>query len=714
MPDFNYLLPKTFYAFFGQYPALRPAQEQAIPLIVASHNIVLISPTGSGKTEAVVAPTCEQALAVPSELYCLYICPTRALVNDIERRIEIPLSKLQMRVGVRHGDRKTLRGKTVPNILVTTPESLDVMLGSKHSNDRDRLRTVRTVIIDEVHQFYQTHRGYQLILLLERLKCLTKAPLQRLLLSATVAQPEKMAKWFQGSDKPFEIVQIPGGRDLNVSLDLATAANGGDFQRGQAIAALISPILQDHKKVLMFANSRNECDWLYWKLHDQLKIETFLHYSTLDKKFRESVERRFQNAHRALCIATSTLELGIDIGDVDAVMMYGAPASISSFVQRVGRGNRRSNTCTIYGFCRDYHIDGTKLGAEHDLIMFYALVASMLDSELEIKPDAELFSVHVQQFFSLAYQYESVIVDVLQRVVETAETNVYPFATPTDLENILSVLSTAGFFNFRPQVKAYYPTEKWEGVKNSLQLWGNIPSKFYDTVIDTKEEVPISQVPSGKTQPGQVFLFAGVPRLVTEVTDSLVRTSQLLIDDPRLIIYETAGAATPPEVARKALVLLQSVTFPNLPVHLDESVHNLMRLYRQRFREFNFNDYIPVEQIEGRYCYYTFAGTWANELLAIALRKEGISIEVDSWRVYTNRPIEFSNLPANISTLKNLVQENLPALIRRIQFSYHFYQLPEDLQLREVYSLLDLPRIRDWFEVIRTKMPVHIERNDKA
>jgi ATP-dependent Lhr-like helicase len=710
MPDFSHLLSKTFYAFFGKYPALRPAQEKAMPLILEGQNVVIISPTGSGKTEAVIAPTCELALAAPGEVYCLYICPTRALVNDIERRIEGPLNKLQMKVGVRHGDRKTLRGKTVPNILLTTPESLDVVLGSKQTNDRERLRGVRTVIIDEVHQFYQTHRGYQLILLLERLKRLTQAPLQRLLLSATVAQPQKMAQWFQGSDRSFEIVQIPGVRALNMSLNLATALDGREFQQGKAIVDLITPILEDHKKVLMFANSRNECDWLYWKLHDQLGVETLLHYSTLNKEFREKVEHRFQKTHRAFCIATSTLELGIDIGDVDAVVMYGVPASISSFVQRIGRGNRRSDTCTIYGFCRDYHIDGTRLGAEHDLIMFYALVASMLDSELEIKPDVELFSVHVQQFFSLAYQYESVIVDILKRVIEKAETSINSFASQTDLENVLSTLSTAGFFNFRPHVKAYYPAEKWERVKNSLQLWGNIPSKFQDTVIDTEEAVPISEIPSGKAKPGQVFLFAGVPRLVTEVTGSLVRTSQLLIDDPRFIVYETAGAATPPEVAKKALELLQASTFPNLPIYPDESLINLLRIYRKRFRGFNFNDCIPFEQIEKRYCYYTFAGTWANELLAMALRKEGMSVEVDSWRFYTNRPIEsLAKLPINISALQNLVQENLSALIRRIQFSYHFYQLPENLQLREIYSLIDLPGIREWIAVIQTKSLVHLE-----
>lgn len=700
--DFRQLLPKTFYAFFGQFPTLRPAQKQAIPLILSGRNVLLISPTGSGKTEAAVAPVSEQALAVPGETYCLYICPTRALVNDIERRIEAPLRKLQMRAGVRHGDRKTLRGKTVPNILITTPESLDVMLGSQNQSDKDRLRTVRVVVIDEVHQFYQTHRGYQLVLLLERLKRLTKAPLQRLLLSATVAQPEKMAAWFQGGDEPFEILQIPGGRALRVSLDHLTAANDEEFRQGQAVVDLISPIVRDHRKVLLFANSRNECDWLYWKLHDQLEVETLLHYSTLDKKFREAVEHRFQRANQALCIATSTLELGVDIGDIDAVVMYGAPASISSFVQRVGRGNRRSGTCVVYGLCRDYHIDGTELGAEHDLVLLYALVASMLDSELEARPDAELFSVHVQQFFSLAYQYDSVMVEALQRVIQAAEK--LPFAAEADLTRILYALSSSGFFNCDPQIQAYYPAEKWEWVKRSLQLWSNIALKFYDTVVDTDKEIPISQVPRGKAQPGRVFLFAGEPRIVTEVTGSVVKTLRLAIDDPQMIVYETMGAATPPEVAQKACELLQLSTFPDLPVEVDDRLYKLMQSYRQRFRDFDFNGFVPFEQVRGRYCYYTFGGTWANEILAMVLRSQGLSVEADSWRVYTNQPIRsFSELPTEATVLESLVRDNLPVLIRRMGFSYHFYQLPEDLQHREVCSILDLPRLKDWFAEMQRK-----------
>jgi len=696
------LLPKSYNAFFGRFPQLRPAQEETIPLILAGSNVLLISPTGSGKTEAVVAPVAEQALDNPGELFCLYICPTRALVNDIERRISAPLTKLHLRVGVRHSDRKTLRGRTIPSILITTPESLDVMLGSKNQADKDKLRSIRIVVVDEVHQFYQTHRGYQLTLLLERLKRLTKSSLHRVLLSATVAEPGNLASWFQGSDAPFEIVQISGGRLLQVNLDYCTAIDGSSYKLGSALYDLIHPIVEEHKKVLLFANSRNECDWLYWRLKERLPIEVLLHYSTLEKKFREHVERQFQCAEHALCIATSTLELGIDIGDIDAVIMYGAPASISSFTQRTGRGNRRSSICRVYGLCRDYHIDGNHLGAEHDLLMFYALVAGMQSSELETKPWGEYPSVHVQQFFSLAYQYESVVQEALDHITNVA----HPQSLPGNhqLSKILSTLSSLGFFSYNAGQKAYYPTEKFEGVRQSLQLWGNIPTKLYDTVIDTEKEIPVSHVPRGSTQPGHIFLFAGEPRIVIETNGGMIRTRRLVIDDPKLIVYDTMGAATPVEVAQKARDLLSTNLFPDLPVKLDDGLTALMKELRRRIRSVDFKQNIPYELTAGRFCYYTFGGTWANEILSHWLRERGYKVDVDSWRLFTTTPISvFEFLPTDVPTIKSIVNAHLPEFIRQFGGSFHFYQLPKDLQLNEICSFLDLPRIANWFQDIKRR-----------
>jgi ATP-dependent Lhr-like helicase len=431
-------------------------------------------------------------------------------------------------------------------------------------------------------------------------------------------------------------------------------------------------------------------------------VPTLLHYSSLDREHREMVERRFQQAEKALCIATSTLELGVDIGDIDAVVMYGAPSSISSFVQRIGRGNRRSGTCTVYGLCREYHIDGAQLGAEHDLILLYALVASMLRSELERKPHAEMFSVLAQQFCSLAWQYDSVVREVVERVVREAEQ--HPFASALDLESILDSLCLAEVFRCDPQAHAYYPAEQWERLKRSLQLWVNIASSPQDTVVDNTEDIPLSEVPRGAAQPGQVLLLAGEPRLVTNVDGWVVRTMRLSVSNPQLISYDTMGAVTPPEVAEMARELLQSPTFPDLPVHADDALCAVLRLYRQRFRNFDFDHCLPYAVVDGRFCYYTFAGTWANEIMAVVLRDHGWAADTDSWRVYTQSPIQhLSLLPTSEEALRQVIHSHIGLFIHRIKFSTHFYNLPEDLQHREVCSLIDLSRVADCFMSLSQK-----------
>lgn len=700
--DIRGLLPNAYFPFFSRFPSLRPAQEETIPLVVSGKNVLLISPTGSGKTEAIIAPVAEAASRQKRHLTCIYICPTRALVNDIERRIKDRLERMGLKVGVRHGDRKTMQGNRLPEILITTPESLDVMLGKE--NFKERLAGVQTVIVDEVHQFYQTHRGYQLTLLLERLKWWTKAPLQRLLLSATVAEPEAMGQWFQGSDQPYQLVRIPGTRALDVKLTCVTAESSDAFKTGESVAKVMQGVMSQHNKVLLFANSRNECNWLAWKLGERLQVPTLLHYSSLDRTYREKVERRFQAEPRVLCVATSTLELGVDIGDVDAVVMYGAPASISSFVQRVGRGNRRQDISHIYGLCRDYHVNGAVLGAEQDTLLFLALVNSMQVAELESQPRTTLYSVLAQQLFSLTWRWGSIIPDKLVDALEAG--NPHPFADKEDLSGLLDHLVEKGFYTRRTDTNEYYKTEKWEWLLRSRQLWGNIASQASDTVYDAPENVPLADIPRGQAETGRIMLLVGQPRLVTEVEGPIVQVVPLDMENPEFIAYETTGAATPLEVTTRVGALLCDITFPDLPLTMDDASTTTLRSYRQRFRDFPIDQAVPHDQTDGKHCYYTFGGTWVHVLLALALRQNGYRIQHDVLRIYANKPIgSFEILPTSPEELVELVAQNLETIQRLMALSYHFYQLPEARRLEEVCSLMDLPRIADWFAELRTRLP---------
>lgn len=520
-----------------------------------------------------------------------------------------------------------------------------------------------------------------------------------------------MAAWFQGAGEAFEIVKIEGGRNLSLNLDCATALSGTKFNSGEAVQELLTDIVKEHKKVLVFANSRNECDWLYWRLHDKLNVPTYLHYSSLEKTYREKVEDQFEKANRAVCFATSTLELGIDIGDIDAVVMYGAPASTSSFIQRIGRGNRRSNKCIVYGLCREYHIDGTWLGALNDLLLFYTMVDGMQQSELESYTDPTFYSVIVQQSFSLADQFGSVVEEILTEVVYNAENSRASFPNQIFHHQILEHLNSLGYFKYDNSRDTYFPQEKMEQVKKSLQLWGNIASIRHETVIDKHEKIALSQIPQGNAKIGKVFLVAGTPRIVTEISGSKVSTQPLNASDPEMVSYKTFGAPVSFQLAQKAAQLLQSKSIFSLPIEVDDQLNEKIRLFLHRFKSINLCQVVPYEKIEGNYCYYTFGGTWGNELLKLHLNIPTVRVlKADSWRIYTYSPgLLFSNLPTGVDEIKKLVKNNYVAIKQRLQLSEHFDRLPTELRLEEIYSLLELDKLSAWFAQLSQKSPIELK-----
>lgn len=188
-------LPNTFRAFFGRFPFLTAAQRALIQPILDGRDVVLQAATGLGKTEAVLAPATERLMTTPDHFTIVYIVPTRALALDMHRRIKPLYKQLGLKSGIRTGDGKTLRdGK--PHLLILTPESLDVLLGSHNPDNKFFLKHIRVMIIDEVHAFLHNERGCQLSYLRQRLERLSISGLQTLTLSATISSSEEIASFF--------------------------------------------------------------------------------------------------------------------------------------------------------------------------------------------------------------------------------------------------------------------------------------------------------------------------------------------------------------------------------------------------------------------------------------------------------------------------------------------------------------------------------------
>ena len=343
-------LPTVWDAFFSRHGRLTDVQRQSIPAILDGRNVVLSSATASGKTEAACAPLVQRNLArYTGEWTILYVSPTRALVNDLYARLDSPLTQLGLRLIRRTGDHPA-RMDHYPHVLITTPESFDSLLCRGLFEDRSGhvLARVSALVLDEIHLLHGTPRGEMLRWLVERLRRLRSYAgsqgwsrdelLQVVALSATLADPSAIVDQYLRSG---EVIDVPAARGIEV------VGQGGSTEQSlqQYLASLTVP-----EKILVFCNSRKRADVLGETMAEALAQAYYasaVHHGSLAKRLREDAEELFHREKRVCIFATSTLELGIDIGDIDLVVLDGPPPDVSSLLQRIGRGNRRTDKTRV-------------------------------------------------------------------------------------------------------------------------------------------------------------------------------------------------------------------------------------------------------------------------------------------------------------------------------------------------------------------------------
>ncbi len=350
MGGFERLHPHLQHAIVHDlgWRALRPVQDLTIDAVLDGANTVVLAPTAGGKTEAAMFPLLSRILAEqPPPVAALYVCPIRALLNNQEERIGGYARMVGLSAFKWHGDVSDARKKAFrmlpSHVLMTTPESLEVMMISERTDARALLAGLQVVVIDEVHAFAGDDRGAHLAALLERLVQLVGRDVQRLGLSATVGNPQVIGQWMQGSSRrKFRLVDPPR-EPVARQLVVDSCAELDEAAHGIAKLAL-------GKKSLVFVESRARAEKVAQSLTGE-GVEVFIHHSSVARAEREHAELQFSYGQNTALVCTATMELGIDVGDLDQVLQVDAPATVASMLQRLGRTGRRAGrtaNCTFF------------------------------------------------------------------------------------------------------------------------------------------------------------------------------------------------------------------------------------------------------------------------------------------------------------------------------------------------------------------------------
>jgi ATP-dependent Lhr-like helicase len=436
--------------FERTFDAPTPAQEQGWPAIASGKHTLIQAPTGSGKTLAAFLWALDQAQ--PGQgTQVLYVSPLKALNYDVERNLRGPLAGIgsKLSVAVRTGDtpakERAAMLKHPPDILITTPESLFLMLTSRA---RETLRNVRFVIVDEVHAVAGSKRGAHLALSLERLERLTAEQFQRIGLSATQRPMEEIGRFVSG-DRPIELVDAGRAKrlDLRVVVPLEDMREPGE---GSSIWPSIYPALlelvQEHRSTILFVNNRRLAERLALRLNELAEREIArAHHGSLAREQRVEVEELLKKGEIPVLVATSSLELGIDMGAVDLVIQVESPKSVARGLQRIGRSGHRLDEPSKGRIFPKFRAD---------LLESAVVVQRMREGLIEeTQIPRNPLDVLAQQIVAVCAE-EEIAVDDLFELVKRA----YPFRdlSRQQLENVLDMLAgrypSEEFSELRPRI----------------------------------------------------------------------------------------------------------------------------------------------------------------------------------------------------------------------------------------------------------------------
>lgn len=628
------MLPRTWFPFFSRFGKLLDVQKQCVPKVLQGINLVVCSPTASGKTEAILAPLTEQLLAEQWEgLNLLWVSPTRALVNDLSARFTHPLDSLGISFARKTGDHPEFDAQRPVSVLITTPESFDSLL----TRQPGTFETIKAVILDDIHLLDGTYRGDQLRVLLTRLKRIIQKDVYTSLLSATIENPSGLGKRYMDD---FESIEVEATKRIEYTLLPAD----GPFVE-ELMAEFKARSLQ---KVLVFVNSRAEAEQMVRRFQRPPFLHnTFAHHGSLSKREREDVERFMNTSSAGICVATMTLELGIDIGDIDAVVLYGPPHDVRSLLQRVGRGNRRrSDYALAYGIYK----------GPWEQILFKTLFHEARSGRLAPEAYAPHPSVAVQQTFSYLYQRRRIgtTLKALKGILK-------PMLQEESVRPLLDHLSEKEYIATSGK-DVFHPADRLLQTARRGLIHSNIDRGSAEhTVIDSKTGKPLGSI-----------------QLVTPIFTLGGRSWEVLRTQRDTVWVKPASRG----------LILGGRTFKGKNIFWDYRLG--LRLKEQLLPGFATYEY-PHHKVNSVHHLFHFSGPLYGLLWQEALRKDGREAnDFDGTFLTIDGVTTPDQLIPDKGQLLQAIIDNAGYLKRALSLGSYFPLLPKDLQLQAVGQALKL------------------------
>ncbi|HVP26711.1 MAG TPA: DEAD/DEAH box helicase [Candidatus Bathyarchaeia archaeon] len=529
-------------------------QEKTIPKILEGKNVLLISPTATGKTEAAFLPVLSMLLqgqqGTPG-IKVLYITPLRALNRDMLERFEWWCNNLDIKLAVRHGDTDTKervrQSRSPPEILITTPETLQALLSGWIM--RQHLQQLRWVIVDEVHEMADSKRGSQLALALERLRAMTGKEFQLIGLSATIGTPDKVAQFLVGNGRPVEIVRVPVARMMRLKIifpkpddeDVQLSSKIYTHPEVAARLRIIRDYISQHKSVLLFTNTRAVSEVLAsrFKVWDS-NFPVSIHHGSLAKPSRIAAEKGLKSGALRGLVCTSSLELGIDVGSIDLVIQYMSPRQVTRLIQRVGRSGHRIGRIA----------EGIIVALDSDdALEALAIAKKALEEDLEpVGIPPKPYDVLTHQIAGLMLKNRRLEFNEILEIFRKA----YPYMDLTieDVEKVLKYMHQRFprfawvSFEDKTVLKPRQSKALFEYYFNNLSM---IPEEKQFLVVDESSDSAVGVLDEAFMaeygKPGTKFIIRGAPWIIQHVSEEKVHVRP--VDDPTGAIPSWIGEEIP-------------------------------------------------------------------------------------------------------------------------------------------------------------------------